>query len=712
MTISVRTVYLLVILSVIIGLSGCSGNKISPTPTPVTGPVSVTTQPPAPEPQASPPSSPNPTPSPEPAALSPTEIFQTLSPSIAFIETPSRRGSGFLIDGNYLVTSAHVVWPYDTARVVFPDGTEIKDAPLVGWDYMADLAILGPVDVPIAPVSLADGETYPIGSPVYLLGYPNESETFPTPTMTEGILSRIREWDTAGLTYLQADATIQSGQSGGVLVNDKGEVLGITGLSWRGSFVLVTSSADIQPRIQEIIAGQAPDDLDRKPLHFGFEGPQVVTATLQSPWDQTMWVMWPDEGEQVSLEWEAPEEIDLNVVNDQNTPQDFEKLVTDWTGMHTKGQFIAEKHPYFLIPTQQGKLEDLFSLFLDEEEEDIEATWPMTVVVQASTPLLHFDDPDDHQEPLPWNHEKSQVWRGAEDFYGDVDVFPVSMEKDETIAIRAESVLILPEVIIVKSDKPEEVLASDIRSGHTLFGQTAELAFTAPEKGVYWIVIQNKNWFADAGFGGYLITVGPYQKGMPTPVALTPTPTPVATDVGPMQRYERDFPPLVTMLVPARWEYGSYDDCELFDWIDDSVFSSVFSNECYQDEETWQNLNILYDEEGVYDDVKSLTKLAGFAWDDLFDGEGKRLSRKKFENAHGYAFALSHYRSDDEHYWLAVTRADQMAVILLFSMDPTEKLEKPTQKAITQQVQAFQDLVMTTLDSFDVLEDSQNSPQH
>ena len=42
-----------------------------------------------------------------------------------------------------MVTNAHVVWPFDATRVVFPDGTEFGQAPVKGWDLLTDLAVLG-----------------------------------------------------------------------------------------------------------------------------------------------------------------------------------------------------------------------------------------------------------------------------------------------------------------------------------------------------------------------------------------------------------------------------------------------------------------------------------------------------------------------------------------------------------------------------------------
>ena len=101
---------------------------------------------------------------------------------------------------------------------------------------------------------MADGENLPIGTEVYLIGYPGEVEDLPEPTLTRGVISRRREWEPAKLTYLQSDATIMGGQSGGVFVSSAGEVIGVSGLGWPGAweglrFTMVASAVDLAPRI-------------------------------------------------------------------------------------------------------------------------------------------------------------------------------------------------------------------------------------------------------------------------------------------------------------------------------------------------------------------------------------------------------------------------------------------------------------------------------
>ncbi|MCH8161497.1 MAG: trypsin-like peptidase domain-containing protein [Chloroflexi bacterium] len=165
------------------------------------------------EPTASPESTEAATPA-EGAQLSAEQVFAAVSPSIAFVETPIATGSGILITEFHLVTNAHVVWPFEQVRVLFPDGSEYLDSPVIGWDLMADLAVIQlPGGGSLQPTELASGESLAVGSELYLIGYPAEGELFPQPSISRGILSRFRTWEQPGIRYIQTDASIEGGQS-------------------------------------------------------------------------------------------------------------------------------------------------------------------------------------------------------------------------------------------------------------------------------------------------------------------------------------------------------------------------------------------------------------------------------------------------------------------------------------------------------------------
>ena len=232
-----------------------------PTPTPTPEPTATPT--PQPEPTASPEPTPTPTseptatPTPSPTAgrLSPALIYQKVSPAIARVETDASFGSGILIADRYVITNAHVVWPYKKARLVFADGTEFEAA-VAGHDLLTDLAVLGPIESVAPGLPLGDGEGLSIGADVFLIGYPAEHEGSPEPPLTRGVLSRVRESGEEGVTWLQTDATIAGGQSGGALVSDTGELIGLSGYSFAGEFALASSTVDLIPLVNKIIAGE------------------------------------------------------------------------------------------------------------------------------------------------------------------------------------------------------------------------------------------------------------------------------------------------------------------------------------------------------------------------------------------------------------------------------------------------------------------------
>lgn len=97
-----------------------------------------------------------------------------------------------LIEGNYVLTNAHVVWPAADVIVTFTDGTRLEGVPVAGTDLLADLALLGPV-TSIAPLPLVDGESLAIGSPLLLIGYPGTTTGALQPTLTETLISRLRK---------------------------------------------------------------------------------------------------------------------------------------------------------------------------------------------------------------------------------------------------------------------------------------------------------------------------------------------------------------------------------------------------------------------------------------------------------------------------------------------------------------------------------------
>jgi len=145
--------------------------------------------------------------------------------------SPSQRlpsmglGTGFIIDANGIVlTNAHVVRGADTVTVTLNDRREFK-ARVLGQDSATDIAVLkvDAHDLPI--VKIGDAEQLRVGDYVLAIGTPygfNE-------TATSGIVSALHRMlpDQPYVPFIQTDAAVNPGNSGGPLFNADGEVVGI-----------------------------------------------------------------------------------------------------------------------------------------------------------------------------------------------------------------------------------------------------------------------------------------------------------------------------------------------------------------------------------------------------------------------------------------------------------------------------------------------------
>jgi serine protease Do len=148
------------------------------------------------------------------------------SPSPPRTRRSNSLGSGFVIDASgIVVTNNHVIGDANDISVIFSDGTRLK-AEIVGKDSKVDLAVLKvKSDKPLKAVSFGDSEAIRPGDWVLAIGNPFGLGG----SVTAGIVSaRGRNIDSGPYdNYIQTDASINKGNSGGPLFNMNGEVIGI-----------------------------------------------------------------------------------------------------------------------------------------------------------------------------------------------------------------------------------------------------------------------------------------------------------------------------------------------------------------------------------------------------------------------------------------------------------------------------------------------------
>jgi serine protease Do len=152
------------------------------------------------------------------------------------------QGSGVVIaEGGYVLTNNHVIEEGSAFQVLLPSGDKV-DATLVGADSAMDLAVLKVSDQAdkLVPVTIGSSETLPVGSTVIAIGNPG-GEILAN-TVTRGIISALERTSmtsnntTRNVNYIQHDAPINSGNSGGGLFDYQGNLIGINTLKYRGSY--------------------------------------------------------------------------------------------------------------------------------------------------------------------------------------------------------------------------------------------------------------------------------------------------------------------------------------------------------------------------------------------------------------------------------------------------------------------------------------------
>lgn len=152
-------------------------------------------------------------------------------------QRPSRsHGSGFFIDDSgYILTNAHVVRGGDEITVSTTDQTEYT-AELVGMDERTDVALLKVTGKNLPAAKIGDSDTVEVGNWVLAIGSPFGFDY----TATKGIVSAVSRSlpDGTYVPFIQTDAAVNPGNSGGPLFNLDGEVIGINSqiYSSTGSF--------------------------------------------------------------------------------------------------------------------------------------------------------------------------------------------------------------------------------------------------------------------------------------------------------------------------------------------------------------------------------------------------------------------------------------------------------------------------------------------
>ena len=203
--------------------------------------------------------------------LTAQEIYQKVNPAAVSVVAAEEDGNAsigtgvlFTADG-YLLTNAHVIDGGTSCTILTADGQRYE-ACLVGYDRDRDVAVLkasGAKDLPVAEIG--DSNQLTVGDKVYAIGNPLGLEL--RGTLTDGIVSAInRNVQVQGrtMTLIQTNAALNAGNSGGPLINEYGQVVGLNAVKMSAR----TGETGVEG-LGFAIPSRTVEDLTNQILRFG-----------------------------------------------------------------------------------------------------------------------------------------------------------------------------------------------------------------------------------------------------------------------------------------------------------------------------------------------------------------------------------------------------------------------------------------------------------
>lgn len=230
-------------------------------------------------------------------AMSAADAFNKVSPAVVIISTTGTTsngftssqyegmGSGFIInEDGYILTNYHVIEGAKDITVTLSDGTEVAGA-VVNYDQEKDLAMIklkeGTKVPAVAELGDSD-ELYP-GAEVIAIGTPLSKNL--AYTLTKGIISgndrSIQTESGTSVHLLQTDAAINSGNSGGPLVNTKGQVIGINSMKLGSQSMGSATVEGIGFAIPINEVKSKIDALSKQILNLGIKIREIDSTTAQ-----------------------------------------------------------------------------------------------------------------------------------------------------------------------------------------------------------------------------------------------------------------------------------------------------------------------------------------------------------------------------------------------------------------------------------------------
>jgi peroxiredoxin/V8-like Glu-specific endopeptidase len=192
------------------------------------------------------------------------ENVQRVFPAVVRVSIEDRMGSGVIItDKGYILTSKHVIGDSKSPTVMLNNGTQYQ-ATVAAADEARDLAVIklpdNPAGYPYATLgSSTESDTLQTGSPVLVVGYPGENDINHL-MLSTGSICRFPRIDS--VQFLQTEAKIYPGSSGGPMTNSNGDVIGIINSQYTNlkdsCATFATAISEAKPLLDSLATSQQP----------------------------------------------------------------------------------------------------------------------------------------------------------------------------------------------------------------------------------------------------------------------------------------------------------------------------------------------------------------------------------------------------------------------------------------------------------------------
>ena len=338
------------------------------------------------------------------------EMLGWVTPSMVKIQSQfGSIGSGFLVNGGYIVTAAHVAWPNTALDVVFEDGAKYQGVPVVSYDHHADLAFLGPIETSAPGLEFAESKGLQEGDAVFVAGYIGTEML----SVNRGVVhERLGDWESADVSILNSTARAVGGMSGGPMTNGSGEVVGVVarggGLGSAGA-----ASDTVRRQLRRIEIGREEVSLLGSRIPPDADGTRDREFVLDGTWDVETFAFRESSETPITVSFDADGDVEYAVVYaDGWSLFDYFYGATFRPARKGIAPIYGSDEPRFLVVKQR----------FDREQ---------VVRVKSSVPLAPYPDPDDGRE-LKIGVPTS----GILDTAVDIDRYTIRMYRGQRIRIR------------------------------------------------------------------------------------------------------------------------------------------------------------------------------------------------------------------------------------------------------------------------------------